>query len=351
MSRLKISTMIAVALTAVMTLAGCGGGNTAGSPQDPAGKDRVTIQLDYQPRGNHSVFYVADKLGYFAEQGIVVDKILPGKSSGDTLRLVGTGQANFGMADLPTLVVSRSQNVPVKAIAAVNQKSPLGMCTLAKKHPLSNPNDLKGLSVGVQSSGSTYVFYKALLAANGIPANALTERSVQPPYENYLLTGQVDTVPCYSDAEVPILEEHAGGSGSLSILPGSSWGYDTYGSGVFTSDEVIKNNPDLVQRFTNAYVKAFAQVIARPDEAAKILAESSPQLAGNVELYKKQLAADISDSFENDQTRANGLGSMNDATWQKTISILGQQGVTKSSPAVPDVQDSSFVTKAAGAGK
>jgi len=341
MFSLKKSATIAFALTAAMALAGCGGGKSSDS-----GANHITIQLDYQPRGIHAIFYVADKLGYFEREGITVDDILIGRSSGDTLRLVGSGKANFGMSDLPTLVVARSQNVPVKALAAVNQKSPLGMCTVASKHKLTSPNDLKGLSVGVQSAGSTYVFYKALLAANGIPADALTERTVQPPYENYLLTGQVDTVPCYSDAEVPILEQHAGGPASLSILDGSAWGYDTYGSGIFTSDEVIHKNPDLAQRFMNAYVKAFAHVIESPDEAAKILANSSPQLAGNLDLYRAQLAADIAGSFENDQTRAHGLGFMDGGTWQKTIDMLAQQGVIKTSPKVTDVQDASFVEKA-----
>jgi NitT/TauT family transport system substrate-binding protein len=344
--RLKQSATIAFALTAAITLAGCGGGKTSDS-----GRDHITIQLDYQPRGNDAILYVAEKLGYFAQERITVDSILVGRSSGDTLRLVGSGKSEFGISDLPTLVVARSENLPVKALAAINQKSPLGMCALAGKHKLASPDDLKGLSVGVQSSGSSYVFYKALLAANNIPAGALTERTVQPPYENYLLTGRVDTVPCYSDAEVPLLEQHAGGPGSLSFLNGSDWGYDTYGSGIFTSDEVIRKNPDLAQRFMNAYVKAFAHVIQNPDEAAKILVDSSPQLAGNLDLYKAQLGADIADSFESDQTRAHGLGYMDDATWQKTIDMLAQQSVIKSSPKVADVQDSSFVERAAAAPK
>ena len=56
---------------------------------------------------------MADELGYFADEDIVVDEILVGKSSGETLRLLGTGSSDFGMADLPTLAVARSQEVPV----------------------------------------------------------------------------------------------------------------------------------------------------------------------------------------------------------------------------------------------
>ena len=77
-------------------------------------------------------------------------------------------------------------------------------------------------------------------------------RSIRP-YENYLLLGRVDAVPGYLDAEVPELEAKAGGPGSLSILQGSDFGYTVYGSGLFTSEKMIAEHSDLVQRFVNAY--------------------------------------------------------------------------------------------------
>ena len=190
------------------------------------------------------------------------------------------------------------------------------------------------------------MFYKALLAANGIDPSQLTEVTVQPPYENYLLTGQVDVVPCYLDAEVSVLEEHAGGEGSLSILEGGDWGYDTYGTGVFAADEVIEGDPELVERFMSAYVRAFEYVIENPEEAAQTLADSSPQLSGNVDLYTAQLEADIAVGFMSEDTEANGLGTMTEEKWQKLVDMLSEQGVIETAPKVADLHDSSFVDAA-----
>ena len=67
--------------------------------------------------------------------------------------------------------------------------------------------------------------------------------------------------PGYIDAEVPELEAKAGGPGSLSIMQGSDFGYIVYGSGLFTSEKMIAEKSDLVQRFVNAYMQAFADVI------------------------------------------------------------------------------------------
>lgn len=113
--------------------------------------DKVTIQLDYQLRGNHGMFYVADKLGYFKDEGIDVDSIKTGTGSPDALRIVGTGGADFGFADLPSLVTARSQEVPVTTLAAVNQTSPLAMCTVKDKNKLTSIDDLKGMTVGIHA--------------------------------------------------------------------------------------------------------------------------------------------------------------------------------------------------------
>ena len=67
------------------------------------------------------------------------------------MRFVGNGDAEFGFGDLPTLAVARSQGVPVVALVAVNQNSPLAMLALASKFKLNKPQDLKGLNIGVHA--------------------------------------------------------------------------------------------------------------------------------------------------------------------------------------------------------
>ncbi len=91
------------------------------------------MQLDWVVRGNHAMFFVAKEKGYFAKQGIDVTAIHRGTGSPNAMRLVGNGNAEFGFGDLPTLAVARSQDVPVVALAAVNQNSPLAMLALAKQ--------------------------------------------------------------------------------------------------------------------------------------------------------------------------------------------------------------------------
>lgn len=309
--------------------------------------DSVGVQLDYVVCGNHAMFFVAKEKGYFAKNGIEISAIQKGTGSPNAMRLVGNGNAEFGFGDLPTLAVARSQNVPVVALAAVNQHSPLAMLALASKHKLTKPADLKGLNVGVQPSGSTYVFLKAFLAANGMSLDDIKQSTVNPPYENYLLLGRVDTVPGYLDAEVPELEAKAGGAGSLSIMQGSDFGYTVYGSGLFTSEKVIAEKSDLVGRFVKAYSQAFADVIENPGAAADIIVRANPEYGEKKDVLVKQIEADIKATFFSADTKAAGIGAMTKAKWEQTIKILVDQGAMKQSIDPAGAFNEKFVSAAA----
>lgn len=342
MKHLSLGAAFAAVLAMVPAMVPVVGLSTAASAADT-----VTVQLDYVVRGNHAMFFVARDKGYFQKQGIEIKAIQRGTGSPNAMRFVGGGNAEFGFGDLPTLAVARSQDVPVVALAAVNQHSPLGMLALSSKHKLTKPQDLKGMNIGVQPSGSTYVFLKAFLAANKMSMDDIKQSTVTPPYENYLLLGRVDAVPGYIDAEVPELEAKAGGPGSLSIMQGSDFGYTVYGSGLFTSEKMIAEKSDLVQRFVNAYMQAFADVANNPQEAADIVVKANPEYASKKDVLVKQIEADVKGTFFSPDTKANGLGWMTKDTWEKTTKILLDQGAMKQAINV----DAAFTDKFLAAAK
>jgi NitT/TauT family transport system substrate-binding protein len=310
-----------------------------------AAADRVTVQLDCVIRGSHAMFFVADQKGYFKEQGIELKAVKTGTSSSDALRSVGQGSAQFGFADFPTLAVARGEGVPSVALVAVNQKSPLAIIALARRKVLKSPQDLKDLRLGVQPAGSTYVFLKAFLAANGMSLKDIRQVTVATPYEDDLLSGKVDAVPGYIDAELPVLEAKTGGSGSLSVLLGSDFGYAVFGSGLFTSRKMIAEHRDLVRRFVRAYVQAFADVIDNPEEAAESILKANPD-APPKDVLVKQIKADIEHSFLSDATKAHGIGWMAESQWKETARVLKEQGVLTKPIDINRAFDPSFLNSA-----
>ncbi len=332
----KRMTALALGIVAGLFCLGVGSGGARAA-------DKVTVQLDWVVRGDHAMFFVAKAKGYFAQSGIDVTTIRRGTGTPDALRLVGNGSAEFGFGDLPTLQVARSQGVPDVAIVAVNQRSPLAMISIASKHKLTKPADLKGLNIGVHPAGSTYIFLKAFFDANGLSLATMKQSTVAPPYENYLVLGRVDAVPGYVDAEVPELEAKTGGPGSLSILLGADYGFNAYGSGVFTSEKLIHDNPDLVQRFVRAYMLAFRDVIASPEQAVDMTIAANPEYKSRRGVLLAQLKADIASTFFSADTKAHGIGTLTAAQWQRTADTLKSQGALAKGADVSGGFDDRFV--------
>lgn len=319
---------------------------SAALAQAPAKMDDVSVQLDWVVRSDHAMFFVGKEKGFFAQNGINLTAVRKGTGSTDALRLVGNGNAEFGFADLPTLMVGRVQSVPVVALAAVNQKSPMAMISIKSKKPITKPSDLKGMNIGVHSSGSTYVFLKAFLAANGMSLADIKQSTVAPPYESFLVLGRVDAVPGYINAEVPELEDKVGGTGSLSIVQGADFGYRAYGSGMFTSEKLIAEKPDLVARFTKAYLQAFQFVAENPKEAVDIVIKLNPEYAAKADILNKQLQTNLTRSFFSDATKANGLGVITAQQWKETAETLIAQEVLPKTASLTAGYDMRFQTAA-----
>lgn len=332
--------MAVVAAFAVASL-----GSVTALAQDAPAMDEVLVQLDFVPRGEHSIFFIAEDQGYFAEVGIHVIAVRNGTGSANTMRVVGANGAEFGFGDLPTLSKARSQEIPVVALVAVQQRSPMAMLTISERHSLTQPKDLEGLKVGVNPAGSTYVFYQAFAALNGLDRSTITEVTVKPPAEQYLLQGQIDALPGYVNAEIPELENLAGGPGSLDILLGADFGYNVFGSGLLTSDRLISTNPDLVSRFTKAYVKAFEFMLQNPEQAADILIAARPELAEKKDVLVKQIVAQTP-LATSAVTEEHGLGYMDAAQWEATVNILLDQEVITTAPEIAKLFDNSFLPAA-----
>jgi NitT/TauT family transport system substrate-binding protein len=307
--------------------------------------DQISIQLDFTYiRGDYAPFYVARDKGMFREENIDVTEIRMGRGSADTAQRIGQGTSEFGFADLPTMLVVRSKGAPIVALAAVNAISPLAMISLNEKSPLKKPKDLEGQSVAVTPALSTYYFFHAFASKNGVDLTKVKEVSAAPPYEPLLLSGRVTALPGYIDAEIPELASHAGGMSKLDILLGEDFGYRAFGTGIITSEKVLSEKPDLVQRFMRAYLKAFQYTIKNPDDAVAVLKAVDEKLS--VPTLRAQLQADIDKTFTNASTEKCGIGYMDPARWTSTLDVLLSEKVIADAPKLSDIFTNKYISTA-----
>ena len=73
--------------------------------------------------------------------------------------------------------------------------------------------------------------------------------------------------------------------------------------GIITNDKTIKNNPDLVKKFTQATQKGYEYAYANPDDAAQILVDEAPDANLKPEFVKKSMQVIVDGQYWGDPAK------------------------------------------------
>jgi NitT/TauT family transport system substrate-binding protein len=292
-----------------------------------AGKDDVSFQLGWLISEGQLGEAVALAKGYYQDNGISFS-IQPGGPSIDGVSLVASGRSQMGeVSSSPSLMIARSQGIPVKTFAVGVQEHPYAYVSLPDK-PVREPKDLVGKRVGTQATGQ--ILLSALLAKNDIDPGdvevVIIGADVTP-----LTTGQVDVWTGWL-SNVTAMQPLDGKFESMRLWDA---GIHLYAYPYYTTDEVLKNQHDLVAKWTAATAQGWAFAKDNLQEAAKMVVDLQPTLK----------AEDIAAQGEvlvkyayNDETAQNGWGTMSREMWQSQLDTWDQLDQFKgAAPGVDDI--------------
>ncbi|MFQ5914402.1 MAG: ABC transporter substrate-binding protein [Nitrospinota bacterium] len=303
--------------------------------------ENITVLMDWIFYGVHAPYFSAIDLGLYKKGNLDVT-IKRGYGSGDTVKKVGVGVAQFGMADAGTMIIARSRGTSTKQIAMIHAKSMYTFIALADSG-IRTPKDLRGKTIGNTATASTTVIFPAFAAANGLEQGAVKflTMSVSAKFPS-LLAGRVDAIGGYA-TDVPIARAKARAAGkSLVQVKWADSGIDLYSNGLLTNDKIIRDQADLVRRFVHASMEGWAWAWKNPDGAARIfkkhVVEADEKLARGV----LQVALD---HLVDKGVAKNGLGHMDPEKMKKTRDVMVQFKKLSVVPAVEDVYTNQFLPK------
>ncbi|MEH2474701.1 NitT/TauT family transport system substrate-binding protein [Nitrobacteraceae bacterium AZCC 2161] len=304
----------------LMTLAVllCGSGQALAQSGPPT---KASLRLDWKGGAQHAPFYLAKDRGYYKEEGIELD-IISGSGSSDVVKQVGSNAVEFGVADALVLVQGAEQGVPVKAIAAYYQRTPIVVISPQAK-PVTDPQQLtQGVKLGSKKGSATFQGLTALLAANNIPSEQIKlvdiGFGVQP-----LLVKQVDALMGFSMNE-PIEAEAAGMP--VTTMAISDHGVDAYGLMIVSSPVLIGKNPAMEKGFLRATARGMSDALKDPAAAVsavtKAMSETDP--AREAKVLERTIPY-----FNSDDTKAHGAGWQTEARWSHTIDVAKKLGLVE----------------------
>lgn len=269
-------------LAVVLLLVGCSSNNSKEEKQNEEKElKKVTVVLDWTPNTNHTGLYVAKEKGYFKEQGLDVDIIMPGEAGAD--QLVAAGKADFGIGYQEGLTQARAQGVPLVSLAAIIQHNTSGFAAPAEKN-IQSPKDFEGKSYGSYGSPVEQAIMKAIMEKENADAKKVENINIGDADYFTAVKRDVDFAWIYY-AWTGIEAELRGEKLDMLYVKDYAKELDYYTPILTTNEKMIAKNPETVKAFVHAVSKGYNFAIDKPSEAADILIAAVPDL--NPELVKK----------------------------------------------------------------
>ena len=289
-------------------------------------QDKVIMRINFTPWAMHAQYYGGLAQGIYKAEGIDLE-IRPPSAGQQNEVFIGTGREQFGVANADGFIRARGSGVPVVAVMADEPDTPFSVITL-KKDKYTSPGQLKGKKISWFQSNVKGLL-EPLLIKGGLTRNDIEYVNVARGAEVQMLAaGQVDAVFGYHFGQALTLDMRGF---PTDVMPLKDHGVSFYGTVIYTSEQLLKSNPDLVKRFVRATIKSLIWTASNKEAAVAEVIKVSPDR--DLKLETKKL--EIIYGLYNTPDYAQRFGLMNDAKWQSSIDILAAEGtdLAKKPPA------------------
>lgn len=216
----------------------------------------LCVQLKWYHQSQFAGFYVAEEEGYYAREGLHV-RFLEGGPDVDWLERMSDVSCPLGVSNAYDIVVARSKGIPVRAVASIDQVSPIVFFSL-KKSGIRNPRQFRGRRVVVVPTGK--VHYMGMMDRVGVDRKEVQEMpfslDMTPLYR-----GEVDVWSGYHTNLVTRAEEEGH---QVNIIHPADYGVQIYDDVVYAREEFIAGSPGAVEGFLRATFKGWMKAIKEP---------------------------------------------------------------------------------------
>lgn len=255
---------LAAAVLSVSVLAGCssskvpgtGKGNSQTADSQAGKNDTITIRTCFATGMTGAVNNFAIEKGLYKELGIEFDNI-QWSSNDEVLSLMARGEIDVADGDPSAYIPGIYNGVPAKLVGNMWRYS--GCYWLIADNEIKSISDLKGKTIGsAASAGGMRLSVLKMLEENGLSEDDVTlvaNGIYQSAYAT-LSSGEVDATIIHNPYAALAESEGTG------HILGRAWDYipDYYTGTIIASDNMIKDEPEKLQRFLTAYYKVHEEV-------------------------------------------------------------------------------------------
>lgn len=299
-----------------------------------AAQDKVALRINFTPWGMHAQYFGGVAQGIYKAEGIDLE-IRPPSAGQQNEVFIGTGREQFGLSNADSFIKARASGVPIIAIMADQPDTPFSVITL-KKDNITDPKQLKGKKISWFQTNVKGIL-DPLLKKGGLNRTDVDYVNVARGAEVQMLAaGQVDAVFGYHYGQALTLDMRGF---PTSVMPLKDNGVDFYGTIIYTSEALLKSNPDLAKRFVRATIKSLIWTKDNMEKAVAEVIKVSPDRDLKLETRKLEIIYGLYNSAD----FAERFGRMNDKKWASSIKYLADEGDLPKSPAASEMYTNAIV--------
>lgn len=321
-------------LSVISILASCGRG------EDESIDEPIKVQLTWVVSPEHAFLYHGQEQGFFSDGGPALE-IIADRGSHKVVQAFDRGDIDFGFVSGDSLVLARSSGIPIRALFVLFHESPAVLVSKAESgleslQDVVTPREDGPVRVGVIKESTVYPQLHGMFRHEGI--------SYEPEGSNknveeviavsggvaQLATDQIDILTHYENYAPVFFELEDVATSSIRM---SDHGIEIYSTVFATTDEMIRRNPDLVQKMVSAMLDSLHASIESPDQAIRSLIDARGSEVGTeeyvdigVRLANQMLIDPGIDKPHIPQDDTMVLGFMSDAGWEATQRTLIYSG-------------------------
>jgi NitT/TauT family transport system substrate-binding protein len=301
---------------------------------------KLTFQSNWRAQAEHGGYYQAVATGIYAKHGLDVT-VRPGGPQINNPQLLAAGAIDFSMgSDSFNGLNFVRANVPLVVVASIFQKDP----RILMAHPGQGNDSLaamKGKPILI-ASASRNNYWQFLRAKYGYTDDQIRAYT----FNMAPFLADKGTIQQGFLTSEPLKAQKAGVKPVVHLLADN--GYVSYATTLETRQQLVKERPDVVQRFVNATLEGWYSYLYGDRTAANALIQKdNPEMDSEQLAYShaKMLEYGIVDSGDAEKL---GIGAMTDKRWREFADTMVQAGVYPADLEVSRAYTLQFINKGHG---
>lgn len=223
---------------------------------------RITITPKWTAQAQFTGYYVADKMGFYKEEGLDVRIIHPAISE-SSFSVLQSGKSQVAVMNLSFALTARASGAKIINIMQTSQENSL---MLVSRHPLNNIASLKQKDIAVWNHLSQNLLDR-ISARYQLNCKWIRFNSGV----NLFLAGAVDICLVGSYNEYLQLAEYGLRPDDTYLLHFSDYGYDLPEDGLYVTDEFYQAHPDIIPKLVRASIRGWEWANKHKEKALDIV--------------------------------------------------------------------------------